>query len=432
MKSFWISFVFVSLLVCSDTRAQNLYFPPLTGNTWETLSPDSLGWCQDKIDALYDFLETTNSKGFIYLKNGKIVLEKYFGTFTQDSVWYWASAGKTLTAFMVGLAQQDGFLTLNQKTSDFLGNGWTSCTPEQENQITVWHQLTMTSGLDDQVPDHYCTLPSCLLYKADAGSRWAYHNGPYTVLDGVIESATGVTLNQYVNQKIRNTTGLTGLFVQSGYNNLFFSRLRSMARFGLLMLNNGNWNGNQIMTDEAYFNQMINTSQDLNKSYGYLWWLNGKSSYMVPGLQLQIPGKMFNLAPNDMYSALGKNGQIINVIPSRNEVIVRMGNTPGEGEISVLYNDSIFKRINELPCVLSSVSAPLNPKFELSPNPTSDVIFVKGLKPNEQIEVLNLLGQSILKFTSSDTILNLDVSGLQNGVYLLRKTDGKSLKFVKK
>jgi CubicO group peptidase (beta-lactamase class C family) len=432
MKSFGISFIFLIQLLGSDIKAQNLYFPPLTGNTWETLSPDSLGWCQDKIDALYDFLETTNTKGFIYLKNGKIVLEKYFGTFTQDSIWYWASAGKTLTAFMVGLAQQDGFLTLNQKTSDFLGNGWTSCTPEQENQITVWHQLTMTSGLDDGVSDAYCTLPSCLLYKADAGTRWAYHNGPYTLLDGVIESATGVSLNQYVNQKIRTTTGLTGLFVQIGYNNVFFSRLRSMARFGLLMLNNGNWNGNQIMTDQAYFNQMITTSQDLNKSYGYLWWLNGKSSYMVPGLQLQIPGKLFNLAPNDMYSALGKNGQIINVIPSRNEVIVRMGNTPGEGEVSVLYNDSIFKRINELPCVLSTASTSLNQKFELSPNPASNFILVNGLIANEPIDVLNPLGQTVLKFTSTETTFILDVSSLQNGVYLLRKNDGKTLKFIKK
>ena len=59
-----------------------------------------------------------------------------------------------------------------------------------------------------------------------------------------------------------------------------------MARFGLLILNNGNWDGNQIMTDTNYFNQMLNSSQSLNESYGYLWWLNGKTSYMLPGLSL--------------------------------------------------------------------------------------------------------------------------------------------------
>ncbi len=67
--------------------AQALYYPPLFGNTWETISPSTLGWCEERIDSLYDLLEENNTKAFIILKDGKIVLEKYFGTFRQDSVW---------------------------------------------------------------------------------------------------------------------------------------------------------------------------------------------------------------------------------------------------------------------------------------------------------------------------------------------------------
>ena len=78
-----------------NSKAQSLYFPPLTGNAWDTVSPSSLGWCVNNIDTLYNFLQQENTKGFLVLKDGKIVLEKYFGTFTQDSLWYWASAGKT-------------------------------------------------------------------------------------------------------------------------------------------------------------------------------------------------------------------------------------------------------------------------------------------------------------------------------------------------
>jgi hypothetical protein len=59
-----------------------------------------------------------------------------------------------------------------------------------------------------------------------------------------------------------------------------------MARFGLLMLNKGNWNGNVILSDTNYYNQMVNSSQTLNPSYGYLWWLNGKASYMLPACSL--------------------------------------------------------------------------------------------------------------------------------------------------
>ncbi|MBM3430824.1 MAG: serine hydrolase, partial [Bacteroidetes bacterium] len=93
-----------------------------------------------------------------------------------------------------------------------------------------------------------------------AGTRWAYHNGPYTLLGNVIENATGQTLNSYTTQKLKIPTGMTGTFYQVGYNNVFFSNARSMARFGSLILNKGNWNGNQIMTDTAYFNDMVNYS----------------------------------------------------------------------------------------------------------------------------------------------------------------------------
>ena len=146
--------VFFSLLFIGS-QAQSLYFPPTTGNTWDTISPASLGWCQDKVDSLIQYVGDRNSKAFIVLKDGKIVIEEYYGTFTADSLWYWASAGKTLTAFTVGIAQQEGHLNISDTTSDYLGTGWTACTPAQEEKITIRNQLTMTSGLDDGVPDHY-------------------------------------------------------------------------------------------------------------------------------------------------------------------------------------------------------------------------------------------------------------------------------------
>src|SRR5262245_24612405 len=93
-------------LHCSLAGAQQLYFPPVTCTTWETTDPVSLSWCPSSIDSLYRYLEKTNTKGFIALQNGRIVLEKYFGTFNQDSLWVWNSAGKTLTAFAVGIAQE--------------------------------------------------------------------------------------------------------------------------------------------------------------------------------------------------------------------------------------------------------------------------------------------------------------------------------------
>ncbi|MBK7937846.1 MAG: serine hydrolase [Lewinellaceae bacterium] len=127
-------FIFNSFQLFSQT--EDFYFPPKTGTAWATLAPGDLGICPDRIDSLYTFLEDRNTKSFLLLKDGKIVLEKYFGTFSQDSFWYWASAGKSLTAFLVGQAQEEGLIDIHKPTSDYLGAGWTSAPPDKEILIT--------------------------------------------------------------------------------------------------------------------------------------------------------------------------------------------------------------------------------------------------------------------------------------------------------
>ncbi|MFY7811159.1 MAG: serine hydrolase, partial [Flavobacterium sp.] len=235
---------------------------------------------------------------------------------------------------------------------------------------------TMTTGLNDGVTDSSCFTPSCLQYLAPAGTRWAYHNAPYTILDQVIANATGVTLNQYTTTKLKTPIGMTGSFFTVDNNNVFFSTARSMTRFGLLMLNNGNWNGTQILNSN-YFNQMINTSQNINKSYGYLWWLNGKESFMVPQSQIVFPGNLMTNAPADTYMALGKNGQFINVVPSTGVVWIRMGDQPNGLPVDFLLNNEIWSKINALNCNMSAKNNSLS-KIKISPNPVSDVLKIES------------------------------------------------------
>lgn len=402
--------------------AQNLYFPPITGNTWETTSPDSLGWCPEKIDSLLNFLDDNNTRAFLLLKDGKIVLEHYFGTHTQTTPWYWASAGKTLTAFMVGIAQQEGFLSIHDSGSDYLGQGWTSCTPEQEEEITIWHQLTMTSGLDDGVPDPNCLDPECLVYLADAGTRWAYHNPPYTLLDAVIEDATGQTLNAYTNQKLKLFTGMTGNFIMVDNNNVFFSTARSMARFGLLMLNQGNWNGYPVLSDAQYFDAMVNTSQGLNESYGYLWWLNGKASFRIPQTQFLFPGPLMPNAPEDTYAGLGFNGQFVNVTPGENLVWIRMGDAPLNDLVPFLLNDQIWEYLNELECnsVATSESLTLSAGVQVFPNPSNGNFQIVSDQLISRVEVYNIQGQCTATHKVEGKHLNLSTENWVSGMYILQ------------
>lgn len=432
MKKLFFSTLFS--FYCSIFLAQNIYFPPLIGNSWDTIAPQSLGYCQPKIDSLYTFLEANNTKAFILLKDGKIVLEKYFGAHTAASPWQWASAGKTITSFMTGIAQQEGHLSITDTTSSYLGQGWSNCTLQQEEKITIRNQLTMTSGLDDGVPDDFCTLDTCLNYLADAGTRWAYHNGPYTLLDGVIENATGQTLNNYTTQKLKIPTGMTGAFFTVGYNNVFFSTARSMARFGLLILNKGNWNGNQIMSDTAYFNDMVNTSQNLNKAYGYLWWLNGKQSFMVPTLQTVFPGFICPNAPVDMISAIGSGGQFLNIIPSQNLVWLRMGEEPSNSNVPFLLNDQIWEYVNDLVCSTTGMDeGNFEHQIHLYPNPANDQLTISV---NEgvlgKLICCNQLGVKIEEIHSNAASLTFDVSKFENGVYFLSLPEkGKTIRFVK-
>lgn len=427
---------FICLCLCvffCSLKSQSLYFPPNNNTVWDTISPQSLGYCQDEIDSLYDLLDQANSKAFLLLKDGKIVLEKYFDTFTKDSIWYWASAGKTMTAMLVGIAQQEGHLALSDTTSDYLGAGWTNCTPAQEAKITVRHQLTMTSGLDDGVPDPYCTLDTCLIYKADAGARWAYHNAPYTLLDGVLEAATGQNLNAYYISKVRNPTGMNGFFLPSGYNNVLFTNPRSMARFGLLVLNKGNWNGTQVLKDMAYYNQMINTSQSLNQSYGYLWWLNGKASFRVPGLQIQFPGPLFPAAPPDMIAALGKNGQFISIVPSQNLLFIRLGDSPGVGEVPYVLCNEIWEKINRLVCLPTGTGEAGTNAEEvmLYPNPASASfrIELKNGATDFDLSVWDWTGRQVGVYKNQPAV---NVENWTKGVYFLKIGVGDGHQMVKK
>jgi CubicO group peptidase (beta-lactamase class C family) len=417
--------------------SQPLYFPPIGGSTWATLPPESLNWCQNKIDSLYKYLEDNNTKAFIVLKDGKIVLEKYFGTHTSTSPWQWASAGKTITAFITGIAQEENKLSLSDKTSRYIGQGWTNCTQQQEDKITIWNQLTMTSGLDDQVADPFCTIDTCLIYKADAGTRWAYHNAPYTLLDSVLENAVGTTLNNYTAQKLKAPTGMTGQFVPVGYNNVFFSTARSMARFGLLMLNKGTWSGTPVMKDPVYFNQMINTSQQINPSYGYLWWLNGKTSHMLPSSQFVFSGTMNPEAPSDMYAAMGRDGQFLNVVPSQNLVWVRMGEAPDGLPVPYLLNNAIWAYINELSCTTTDIKQDVNAEFsvQMYPNPVHDELFLNADKQIERLSIIGSDGKLLRVLQTGTKRTNLAIGDLHPGLYFLKaELQGKEqrmLKFIK-
>lgn len=318
--------------------------------------PESLNWNNTELTKLTDFLAQNNTKAFMVLKDGKIVLEEYWGnntitnsgSFDENSYWYWASAGKTLTSFLVGIAQEQGSLDIEKKTSDYLGANWTGLSMDKENLIKVRHQLTMTAGLDYEVSNLDCTDAICLQYKADAGNQWYYHNAAYTLLEKIVVNATGADYNQFTDENLEKKIGMSGAWIPNGYNNIYWSTARDAARFGLLILNHGVWENEIIMTDSVYFTAMVSSSQNLNPSYGYLWWLNGKPSIIYPGLPGSFNTSLAPDAPEDLISAMGKNGQFIDVVPGKKIVVIRMGEAPDNSLIPITFHNEMWGKLKAL------------------------------------------------------------------------------------
>jgi CubicO group peptidase (beta-lactamase class C family) len=323
---------------------QSMYFPSNNDTIWETKSPSSLGWDQSAVASLKDYLIEKNTKSFMILVNGRIVMEEYFNGHLSTSSWQWNSAGKTLVSTTTGIAQQEGLLNINNKVNQYLGLGWTSEPIEKENLITSKHLLTMTSGIDDASE---LVIKSNLAYLADAGTRWSYHNVFQKLMD-VVAAAGNQDFESYFNTKLKNKIGMDGYWNNGLIFKIYHSNTRSMARFGLLALNKGKWKKEQII-NEPFFIESISSSQNINPSYGYLWWLNGKTSYMVPGGQTVYQGLLVPNAPADMFAAMGAEDQRIYVIPGKNMVVIRMGNAsdPANPDFALSgFDNDLWQKIN--------------------------------------------------------------------------------------
>ena len=183
------------------------------------------------------------------------------------------------------------------------------------------HLLSMGSGLDDS-----------LRFVVEPGTRFYYNNPAYYQTFELITRATSQTIHQATASLLWNRIGMRTaswrLNIDTGEPGFVMSAsARDMARFGLLVLNTGRWDTQVVLDDTAYLRASTSSSHASNPSYGYLWWLNGKTAYRTPGPYLlpSVPGPLIPSAPSDLVAALGKGDKKIYVVPSLELVVVRHG-----------------------------------------------------------------------------------------------------------
>jgi CubicO group peptidase (beta-lactamase class C family) len=212
----------------------------------------------------------------------------------------------------------------------------------REQQITLYHLLSMTTGMDNR-----------LNRVSEPGREWSYNTPAYHYLKKVLEAVTQQSLHTLTKQWITKPLGMKSTsWIDRVYMNLpdgtpmsgLHTNVRDLARFGLLILNDGKWAGNTIFKDKAYLKEALSSSQDMNAAYGYLWWLNGKSHYMLPRAKYTRKGYLIPPAPTDLVAAFGVKAQKLYIVPSLSLVVARRGSAP-TGTNKSSFGNSLWERL---------------------------------------------------------------------------------------
>lgn len=317
------SWLIVSWL-CLSTVFVSAAEPVFPGADWETATPASQGMDAEQLDKARAWLESHNSKSGLVIRHGRIVAEWYFGGADRNSKFAAYSTSKSLSSMATGVAIADGKLALDHTVGQYV----TDASPESKRTVTVRQLLSMTSGVHNdagigQRDDLFSYAIKTAPMDHAPGAKWDYNNTGLALLSPVFHRATGKQIDEFLNARVFQPIGIPaadwtwerreGLSLP--YSGCHMTG-RSLGRLGQLVLHQGKWQDRQLVPS-AWLTESIAASQDLNKSYGYLWWNNSTSKWP-------------NVA-KDAYAALGRWDNNIFIVPSQDLVVIRQSDlAPGK------------------------------------------------------------------------------------------------------
>lgn len=299
----------------------------------------------------YDYLKKTNTTGFVILKDHEVMMEQYWNGGAKESGNI-ASAGKSICSILVGISIDKGYFKLEDKVTAYLGNGFSDMPKDMEDNITIENLLSMTSGLDDSL--HRVFEP---------GKSWAYSDS-WNLLFNIMEKTTKKDINVYAKEVLLDKIGMNHSYYKSSKLQLYifrqknkpsykdwrpyqlYSSTRDMAAFGQLVLQQGSWNGERIISKE-YLEKALKPSSPYNPAYGYLFWLNGMENGLTPGNNQILEKNIIPNAPKDLVAALGFGDKKIYIIPSMNMVIARSGGAATDKKYAfTTFDNELWEQLN--------------------------------------------------------------------------------------
>jgi CubicO group peptidase (beta-lactamase class C family) len=341
----------------ADVRATGtcLYrMPPRLGDGWEVASVWDVGLDPALICDVCDSISTEEFQflnSLLIVKDGKLVLDEYpgLGAWKTQEI---ASVTKSFTSALVGIAIEKGHLeALDTPVFDFFPE-YAHLRDPSKDEILLEHFLTMTAGFEWNENDLPYSDPlndvnqswasgdpvEYLFSKPvvdDPGTKWYYNSGTTFVLGAILQRALGADPAQFAQDHLLGPLGITGyewMYASPGLPLMqccLQLRSRDLAKFGQLYLQEGSWNGEQLVPEPWVDTSTIShVSEGL---YGYLWWI----------------GSIYS---QDFYIAVGFGGQRILNVPGLNLVVVHTSDLIEFNEVEDLparkaRYDSIVKMI---------------------------------------------------------------------------------------
>ena len=302
---------------------------------WQVSDPEDQGLDFADLDQMDQMIEDEDIEldSIVVIKNGYIVYERYYNYWTQNMAHTIQSCTKSFMSALIGIAIDMGYIdSVNQPVLSFFPNytidNWD---PRKEN-ITVFHLLSMSTGLEwhevdipysDPANDLFAMYDSQDMWEYvldrpmahDPGELWAYNSGGIELLGGIIEQTTGYGVTDFAEEFLFDPIGINSFSWwqvpangQYGCSGGLYLKPRDMSRFGFLYLNNGTWNGTQIISSDWIRNSTQMYYQTTAwYEYGMTWW--------------GIPGY-------NVYAATGHYEQKIYVLPDEDIVAVFTGDIP--------------------------------------------------------------------------------------------------------
>jgi CubicO group peptidase (beta-lactamase class C family) len=311
-------FTLIIVLFLNNIVFASGYYP---STSWETITPEEAGYDTGKLAIARQYAGTLDSIGGMVLYDGKVLME--WGNVTKKGDMH--SVRKSFISALYGTYVTEGKINLNATLSQ-LGIDDKGGLTEQEKQAKVIDLLKARSGVYHEASYETNTMKTERPLRGSyaPGTHWFYNNWDFNVLATILDKSTGQTIGKVFYDRIATQTGMQdftkndvryfyeSVSVHPAY--LFKMSARDMARFGLLYLRGGEWEGEQVIP-KGWIEDSIKgySSAGSGVEYGYLWWV-------AKGWLL---GNKIN---GTAYRADGVGGQFIIVMPEEKLVIVHVSN----------------------------------------------------------------------------------------------------------